>query len=459
MAARKNLPGWLRNVHVLSIFLVLLGLVASQKAESLESQHTSCQRDASSVAPGGSSLLQASTAHVTKAQLPGGGPSEVGMNLKLQEEDIVVGTAGQEDKSVGEGISGLRTTLAKWYGSATSVAARLPGVSTGGWALDVVKARVTTFSASTKRQSHFGYAVVIIMIVALAISFYYVTRAESRSNLAKLPTANRIDQRNTSRSPLVGARTTGGNAGVQSTPAHFGARSTTAQFAAPGGSPTFSTHSAYDPSLRSAASLARGRAASESSAEEDNEERAQFCPDLVVPEQCECILVVPVYAPNGSFSICDMHGRAVLHAFTSANGAAWRLDVQSATGETLARCVEARPSVGSAAAGNGFEFHMLDAHGQFYARLVQLHGEERFVLTTQSGLKLHLWGNFQTQAINVSDEEDSLLATTEPCGADFGQTGSYYRLRVAPLENVGHSLCALLCIGQILRARQGSAVH
>jgi len=99
------------------------------------------------------------------------------------------------------------------------------------------------------------------------------------------------------------------------------------------------------------------------------------------------------------------------------------------------------------------EFRILDAEGKPFATLTQVQGQQRFELTTQHGFKLYFYGNFQTQAINVTDEDDSLLATTEPCGVDFDQTGIYYRLRVAPLANVGHSLCALLCIGQILRPK------
>lgn len=176
----------------------------------------------------------------------------------------------------------------------------------------------------------------------------------------------------------------------------------------------------------------------------------QFCPDLVVPEQCECILVVPVYAPAGAFNICDMNGRAVLHANTHppGRGGGWSLNVKTATGEVLANCIEVgRP-------GSCDEFRILDAKGAFFASLVQLHSQQRFVLTTRSGYKLHLWGNFQTQAVNITDEDGGLVATTEPCGIDLDQTGAYYRLRVAPLVNVGHSLCALFCIGQVLRANK-----
>merc|ERR1719424_1059853 len=51
-----------------------------------------------------------------------------------------------------------------------------------------------------------------------------------------------------------------------------------------------------------------------------------FCPALVVPRQCECILVVPVLAPGGNFDICDANGLAVLQC-TSRQGSSWQLDL------------------------------------------------------------------------------------------------------------------------------------
>merc|ERR1719238_119683 len=107
-------------------------------------------------------------------------------------------------------------------------------------------------------------------------------------------------------------------------------------------------------------------------------------------------------------------------------------------------------------AGRAEEFQIFDAQKMYFATLARLPGpQQRFELITKSGFKLAFWGNFQTQAVNVTDEDGSLLATTEPYGIDFDRSGSYYRLRVAPMVNVGHSLIGLLCIGQILDLRNG----
>lgn len=228
--------------------------------------------------------------------------------------------------------------------------------------------------------------------------------------------------------------------------------------------------SAFSPSVQSTSFVSRSHTAhfgddhhndgmvSRSSSDEDSTDR-QFCPDLVVPEQCECMLMVPVYAPNGTFSICDMNGRTVLHASAQTKsgpqGALWQLTLHTITGEALAHCVEAR----GGSLSIGMEFHILDAKAERFGSIIQLQGQQRFELTTVSGLKLNFWGNFQTQAVNVTDVHGGLLATTEPCGADFEQTGNYYNLRVAPLANVGYSLCALLCIGQILRSGSRSSLQ
>lgn len=181
-------------------------------------------------------------------------------------------------------------------------------------------------------------------------------------------------------------------------------------------------------------------------------EQEGFCPDLVVPQQCECILVVPVYAPEGKFNICDMNGRDVLKAYTQKQGQGllWQLHLQTAAGESLARCIEVRSNTGT------HEFHILDGKGKHFATLTQKQVQNTlsFELTTQNGFKLHFYGNFQTQAVNVTDEDESLLATTAPC--TVGNDDKYYTLRVAPLANVGHSLCALLCIGETLRHMHGA---
>lgn len=170
----------------------------------------------------------------------------------------------------------------------------------------------------------------------------------------------------------------------------------------------------------------------------------------VVPELFECILAVPVCVTKGDFSIHDLKGQAVLHASTTA-GRPWRLALQTATGESVAHCVEVRPNAANACR---VEFKISDDKAELSASLMQLQlpgTQQRFQLTLQTGDRLHFWGNFQTQVANITDDKGNFVGTTEPCcGKDFDQTGAYYRLRMAPLVNVPQVLCAMLCISQSL---------
>jgi len=177
--------------------------------------------------------------------------------------------------------------------------------------------------------------------------------------------------------------------------------------------------------------------------------------------------VVPVYAPDGAFSICDSSGLAVLHAFAETSGPAsvgdapaplWRLSLRTAAGDSFAAAIQVR-SRGRGISPTGLEFNILDARGEYFATLVQLQlprGQRCFQLTTQTGDRLHFWGNFQTQAVNITDDQGDLIGATEPSGAgpvvSIDQARIYYRLRVAQETNAGLPLLSLLCIGQILRS-------
>jgi hypothetical protein len=195
-------------------------------------------------------------------------------------------------------------------------------------------------------------------------------------------------------------------------------------------------------------------------------------PDGVMADECECIIAVPVYAPSGSFAICDTSGRPVLHGFAQTSGRSdlryenlrplWRLNLKTSRGDSFAQCIEMMPSTASlyGVSVTGLEFHILDAKGEYFASLVQLqlpHGQQRFQITTQEGDKLHAWGNFQTQAVNITDEQGSLLAATDPYHIASDQSRSYYRLRVPRVSNAGLPLCALLCIGQVLKLNPSTA--
>lgn len=177
---------------------------------------------------------------------------------------------------------------------------------------------------------------------------------------------------------------------------------------------------------------------------------APFCAELIVPQQSECILLMPVDAErrSSSFNVTDVNGNIVLRVVPEPPtfGRLWRATIQTANGERLGECCEANHQASSGAAR---EFQLLRAGGDTYAKMRHSPAQDRFLLTLVNGTALHFWGNFETHSVNFTDEKDRLFATTETgVSAEFDPRGNYCRLRVAPLVDVGLTLCGLLCIGQ-----------
>jgi hypothetical protein len=175
-----------------------------------------------------------------------------------------------------------------------------------------------------------------------------------------------------------------------------------------------------------------------------------FCPELIVPQQSECILLMPIDSArrSSSFEVTDVNGNIVLRVVPEQPrfGNLWRASIQTANGELLAQCCEARYQPSSGAAR---EFLLLRAGGDTYGKLRHSPAQDRYLLTLVNGTSLHFWGNFENQSVNFTDDKDRLFATTETgVSADFDPRGQYCRLRIAPLVDVGLTLCGLLCIGQ-----------
>jgi len=176
-----------------------------------------------------------------------------------------------------------------------------------------------------------------------------------------------------------------------------------------------------------------------------------FCPDLVVPQHCECILVLPVDVgtTRTAFTIMDVHGSPVLKAVPGSQpDGTWLATVTTSAGEKLVTCFDARPS------SREVEYHLNRASGQSFAKLTYNQAQDKYLMTLQSGTTLSIWGNFANSAVNITDAGNRLLATTEIGSADFDPDGTYCRLRVAPLADVGLALCGLLCIGQHLQRKK-----
>mmetsp|Transcript_60327 Transcript_60327/g.113880 ORF Transcript_60327/g.113880 Transcript_60327/m.113880 type:complete len:467 (+) Transcript_60327:163-1563(+) len=190
----------------------------------------------------------------------------------------------------------------------------------------------------------------------------------------------------------------------------------------------------------------------------DNSDEAEvtFCPDLIVPRDRECVLYVPVLseaAKSDAVVFKDANGEAVLRAvapapsqksfmsFSSsqkASSAAWQVTLATASGTSLAQCCEV--------SGGSREYQLLGPKGEFFGSLSKNDERDAYILNTSCGRHFRFWGNFDEQAINVTSDKGRLLATSEVSEPDFDKTGSFVRLRIAPLVDAGIVLCSLLCI-------------
>jgi len=176
--------------------------------------------------------------------------------------------------------------------------------------------------------------------------------------------------------------------------------------------------------------------------------------DLVVPKDSECLLQVPLQ-PLGldPIEILDMHGNAVLFVRPmSLLAGPPRFVLQGRDGVPLAQFGPVQ---------GGSEFHVYRASGDSFAVLARDAGiAERYTLTTRSGARLHFWGAFGQAAMNVTQENGQLLATTEASRSAeaLGKDSSSCMLRLAPSVDVGAVLSSLLCLQSIGRAAgSGSA--
>jgi len=186
----------------------------------------------------------------------------------------------------------------------------------------------------------------------------------------------------------------------------------------------------------------------------------QFCPDLVVPQHCECILVLPLNMSQAKskFEVTDVNGGPILCVVPEPqeNGRLWRASITASSGEMLAQCCEVRHQPTGVSTG---EFHLLRAGGQYFAKLVHSPLQDSYLLTLLNGGVLRFWGNFEKYTVNITDEANRLFATTEIGPSDFNPHGKYCRLRVDALGDVGLALCGLLCVGQHEMSQRGQSIQ
>jgi hypothetical protein len=167
-----------------------------------------------------------------------------------------------------------------------------------------------------------------------------------------------------------------------------------------------------------------------------------FCPDLIVPKHSECVLAMPLDMPwsRSSFPVSDVRGKTVLIVQPSFVGNLWTSTVATENRVVLAKCHETRSQ------DDATVFEFMRQGKKCWGKMV--YEEDRYLLTpSHGGVVWHFWGNFDSYAINITDETNRLFATTELGPVEF-ESGNYFRLRVAPETDVGLALCGILCIRQ-----------
>jgi len=191
-----------------------------------------------------------------------------------------------------------------------------------------------------------------------------------------------------------------------------------------------------------------------------------FCPDLVVPSGCECVLVVPLRrATDRSLDLTDMNGNVVLKALLSTEPADARgyhsemvpeaiqqLVLTSNQGVVLAQCHLTHPNPTSMRSlplrpdSLAPEFHLFRARGDYFGKVARGVENSKFCLVTVSGTPLYFRGSQEHKAWSITDGAGKLVAATELCLVDFDFSRQYFRMRVAPLMDMGLVLCSVLCI-------------
>lgn len=175
-----------------------------------------------------------------------------------------------------------------------------------------------------------------------------------------------------------------------------------------------------------------------------------FCPDLVVPDQQECVLAVPLSPPSAGISVDvrDTHGNAVLRfqesrlmQRTGSRARMRRLQLLAPDGVLLAHCT-AGPQPG--------ELRLERPDERCFARLAAAAEapQERFLLEApgESYTLVRAQDSGTDVKFTILDKERRPVAVTEPFVAPFDRSVRYFRVRVAPLMDVGLVLCSLLGI-------------
>lgn len=178
-----------------------------------------------------------------------------------------------------------------------------------------------------------------------------------------------------------------------------------------------------------------------------------ICPELVVPEGCECSLLVPRLPPKGAgnegkISVADAMGVSIFQAefrpslIGQADGKRMIL-TSSATENIFATCRDAKP-VAPPADREGYG---LMIHNHLEQPIGVLRSEtparSSYTLLTRQGVRIQVQGDIKAGAVTITDQQGRLLATAETKGTTNGGLRS---VRVGPLVDAGLMVLSILGI-------------
>lgn len=193
-----------------------------------------------------------------------------------------------------------------------------------------------------------------------------------------------------------------------------------------------------------------------------DEDDALLYPDLVVDQEKECVLVLPLrlYTQgNCSVDITDERGNCILRAILqirdrtqtssplastlsarSPSGGSFslrftslRLTLQLPSGRLCAECWTTTSK----------EFVFNDSHGDYFATLSHVESAEEYVLMTKTGAKFYFTGSVQ-KSLQISGPE--VLCITERSAPDINLGYETYRARLASGADAGLLVCGLVCV-------------
>lgn len=180
-----------------------------------------------------------------------------------------------------------------------------------------------------------------------------------------------------------------------------------------------------------------------------------FCPELVVPEGSECVLMVPILPPTVLDVIRD-GGDSIFHVVDQAGNTCLCVRVQSfavagdglrvarpGLRERIVLTSATRFRVLAYCERHGLSFHVHRNDDQLVARLNRDEKSGQYSLVSRSGPLLEYQGKFGDHSMRVNNPEGQEIAFCEKGNADR------FILRVGPLVDVGLVLCGLFAVDRM----------